>query len=109
MFTNTLDNLSLKDTEGRVRYRFHFDCAPERFKEVTYEEIHKVHGGHILQKETDSIVNQEIRFFVWKRCRDWGYVIVPVCRKEERLYMGDKRKAGLIWNTSTPHLNAEGS
>lgn len=83
--------LFLKDMEGRVRYRFHFDCAPERFKEVTYEEIQKVHGGHILQKETDSIVNQEIRFFVWKRCRDWGYVIVPVCRKEERLYMGDEQ------------------
>ena len=83
--------LFLKDTEGRVRYRFHFDCAPERFKEVTYEEIQKVHGGHILQKETDSIVNREIRFFVWKRCRDWGYVIVPVCRKEERLYMGDEQ------------------
>ncbi len=80
--------LFLKDTEGRVRYRFHFDCAPERFEEVTYEEIRQVHGSHILQKETDSIVNREIRFFVWKRCREWGYVIVPVCRRDERLYMG---------------------
>lgn len=80
--------LFLKDTEGKVRYRFHFDCAPERFEEVTYEKIRQVHGSRILQKETDSIVNQEIRFFVWKRCRDWGYVIVPVCRKDERLYMG---------------------
>lgn len=80
--------LFLKDTEGKVRYRFHFDCAPEQFEEVTYEEIQKVHGNNILQKETDSIVNQEIRFFAWKRCRDWGYVIVPVCRKNEKLYMG---------------------
>lgn len=83
--------LYLKDTEGRVRYRFHFDCEPEQFTEVTYEEIHKVHGNHILQKETDSIVNQEIRFFAWKRCRDWGYVIVPVCRKNEKLYMGTEQ------------------
>ena len=80
--------LFLKDTEGKVRYRFHFDCAPEQFDEVTYEEIRKVYGSNILQKETDSIVNQEIRFFAWKRCRDWGYVIVPVCRKNEKLYMG---------------------
>ncbi len=80
--------LFLKDTEGKVRYRFHFDCAPEQFDEVTYEEIRKVHGSNILQKETDSIVNQEIRFFAWKRCREWGYVIVPVCRKNEKLYMG---------------------
>ncbi len=80
--------LYLKDTDGKVRYRFHFDCVPEQFEEVTYEEIRKVHGNNILQKDTDSIVNQEIRFFAWKRCRDWGYVIVPVCRKDEKLYMG---------------------
>ncbi len=80
--------LYLKDTEGKVRYHFHFDCEPERFEEVTYEEIQKVHGSNILQKETDSIVNQEIRFFAWKRCRDWGYVIVPVFRRAEKLYLG---------------------
>ncbi|MDD6626876.1 MAG: molecular chaperone [Lachnospiraceae bacterium] len=80
--------LYLKDTEGQVRYHFYFDCEPERFEEVTYEEIQKVHGNNIPQKETDSIVNQEIRFFAWKRCRDWGYVIVPVYRKAEKLYLG---------------------
>lgn len=83
--------LYLKDTEGRVRYHFHFDCEPEKFREVTYEDIRQVHGENIPQKETDSIVNREIRFFAWKRCRDWGYVIVPVCRKEERLYMGEEQ------------------
>lgn len=81
--------LYLKDTEGQERYRFCFDCEPERFREVTYEDIQKVHGSHIAQKETDSIVDHEIRFFAWKRCRDWGYVIVPVYRKYERLYLGD--------------------
>ena len=80
--------LFLKDTEGRVRYHFHFDCQPEAFKEVTYEDIQETHGQHIQQKETDSIINQEIRFFAWKRCEDWGYVIVPVYRKEEKLYLG---------------------
>lgn len=83
--------LYLKDTEGHVRYHFHFDCEPERFEEVTYADIQKVHGNNILQKETDSIVNQEIRFFAWKRCRDWGYVIVPVYRREEKLYLGTEQ------------------
>lgn len=83
--------LYLKDTEGRVRYHFHFDCEPEGFGEVTYEDIRQVHGENILQKETDSIVNCEIRFFAWKRCRDWGYVIVPVCRKDEKLYLGEEQ------------------
>lgn len=80
--------LFLKDVEGKVRYHFHFDCEPENFKEVTYEDIRNIYGDSILQKETDSIVNREIRFFAWKRCREWGYVIVPVYRKEERLYLG---------------------
>ena len=74
-----------------MRYHFHFDCEPEKFREVIYEDIRQVHGENIPQKETDRIVNREIRFFAWKRCRDWGYVIVPVCRKEERLYMGEEQ------------------
>ncbi|MDE7045809.1 MAG: molecular chaperone, partial [Acetatifactor sp.] len=83
--------LELKDTDGKVRYHFYLDCEQERFMEVTYEDIQKVHGTNILQKETDDIVNQEIRFFAWKRYRDWGYVIVPVCRKEDRLYIGEEQ------------------
>ncbi len=84
-------HLYLRDAEGRVRHHFYFDCEPERFQEVVYEEIQKVHGTNIPQKETDSIVNQEIRFFAWKRCMDWGYVIVPVCRREGKLYMGEEQ------------------
>lgn len=95
--------LFLKDTEGKVRYHFHFDCQPESFKETTYEDIQKIYGCHILQKETDSIVNREIRFFAWKRCEDWGYVIVPVYRKDEKLYLGAEQfypfeHEGWIWN-----------
>lgn len=83
--------LFLKDTEGRVRYHFYFDCQPEQFSEVTYEEISNIHNSNILQKDTDSIVNQEIRFFAWKRFQDWGYVIVPVFRREEKLYLGKEQ------------------
>lgn len=83
--------LYLRDTEGRERYRFCLECDPKRFREVTYEDIHKEHGTHIAQKETDSIADHEIRFFAWKRCRDWGYVIVPVYRKYGSLYLGGEQ------------------
>lgn len=83
--------LFLKDTEGAVRCHFYLDCEPGKFREVTYEDIYGIYGNHILQKETDSIVNQEIRFFAWKRCRDWGYVIVPVFRRDERLCLGEEQ------------------
>ena len=84
-------NLYLKDASGNIRCHFALDCEPNRFQAVTYEEIEAIHGKHILQKETDSIVNQEMRFFAWKRCRDWGYVIVPVYREEEQLYLGEEQ------------------
>lgn len=74
-----------------MRYHFYFDCQPEQFREVTYEQIREVYGDSILQKETDSIVNREIRFFAWKKCREWGYVIVPVYRNEEVLYLGQEQ------------------
>ena len=83
--------LFLKDTEGKVRYHFYFDCQPGTFRKVTYEEIREIYGDRILQKETDSIVNREARFFAWKRCREWGYVIVPVYRNEEALYLGQEQ------------------
>ena len=81
--------LYLRDTEGRERYRFCLDCALEQFREVTYEQIQEAYSTRIPQKDTDSIVDNELRFFAWKRSQEWGYVIVPVYRKEERLYMGD--------------------
>lgn len=83
--------LYLKDAEGKVRYHFCFDCEPNQFEEVTYEDIQNMYGNNILQKETDNIINQEIRFFAWKRCHDWGYVIVPVYRKNDRLYIGKEQ------------------
>ena len=39
------------------------------FAEKTYEEIQEQYGGHILQADTDDIIEQEGRFFVWARPR----------------------------------------
>ena len=81
--------LYLRDTEGRERYRFCLDCGLEQFREVTYEDIQNTYNTRIPQKDTDSIVDNELRFFAWKRSQEWGYVIVPVYRRLECLYMGD--------------------
>lgn len=83
--------LYLKDTEGKVRYSFHYDCRPDTFETVVYEQIEEKYGAHIQQKETDSIVDREVKFFIWKRFEEWGYVIVPVYRLEERLYLGKEQ------------------
>ena len=54
--------LYLRDTEGRERYRFCLDCALEQFREVTYEQIQEAYSTRIPQKDTDSIVDNELRF-----------------------------------------------
>lgn len=83
--------LFLKDTDGNIRYSFHYDCSRESFEKVTFEDISRIYGDCIEQKETDSIINHEMKFFVWKKCEEWGYVIVPVYREEESLYLGKEK------------------
>lgn len=80
--------MCLKDGSGEERYRFRYQCHPEEFEIRTNEEIHRSYGDYIQQKETDSIVNGEVKFFVWARQEEWGYLVVPVYRKEDELYLG---------------------
>ena len=78
----------LKDGNGEERYRFQYLCHPGEFTVQTNEEIQKVYGDYILQRETDSIVNGEVKFFVWAKQEEWGYQVVPVYRKQNELYLG---------------------
>lgn len=78
----------LKDGNGEERYRFQYLCRPEEFTAKTNEEIREIYGSFILQKETDTIVNGEVKFFVWAVQEEWGYQLVPVYRKQDELYLG---------------------
>lgn len=78
----------LKDGNGEERYRFQYLCQPENFTVQTNEEIRKIYGEFILQKDTDSIVNGEVKFFVWAIQEEWGYQVVPIYRKQDELYLG---------------------
>lgn len=80
--------MHLKDGDGEERYRFQYQCLPEEFTPQTNEEIREVYGRFIRQDETDTIVNGEVKFFVWAVQEEWGYQVVPVCRREDELYLG---------------------
>lgn len=83
--------LFLKNREGKVVYEFHYFCKLEDLQSVSYEKIASIYSSHILQEDTDSIINQEVKFFVWNRPFDWGYLVVPVGRKEEGLCLGKEQ------------------
>lgn len=44
--------------------------------------------------DTDDIVNLEVKFFVWAKALDWAFCVVPVYRKDERLFMGKEEEFG---------------
>lgn len=90
--SRNMDDLTLKlylrDMDQRERYSFTYNCSLSEFKQVSDEDVREIYSGKITQKDTDDIVDREVKFFVWARPQDWGYVVVPMYRSKESLMMG---------------------
>ena len=84
--------LYLKDLDGKERYQYTCHTSPEEFEEKVYGEIREVYGEHIRQPDTDDIAEREVKFFVWAEPKAWAFVVVPVYRKERRLYVGKEKR-----------------
>lgn len=80
--------LYLKDTNENIRYKYNYSVHSNDFLETEAKEICKRYHGEILQDDLDSIVNREIKFFVLADEERWGFVVVPVLRKDEQLMLG---------------------
>lgn len=80
--------LYLKDTNQNVRYKYNCAVNPSDFAVAEAEEIVAQYKGEILQDDVDSIVNKELRFFVLADEERWGFVVVPVLRRDEQLMLG---------------------
>ncbi len=80
--------LYLKDVDGKERYQYTCRSALTDFDELLYEEIRERYGEHILQADTDAIVDREVKFFVWAEPVEWAFSVVPVYRKDGSLYLG---------------------
>lgn len=80
--------LYLKDMEGTERYQYTCYSSLSDFCEKRYSEIKEQYGENIPQADTDDIVENEVKFFVWAKPADWAFSVVPVYRKEERLFLG---------------------
>lgn len=81
--------LYLKDMEGIERYQYTCESSLADFREVEYEEIQELYGKHIQQADTDDIVENEVKFFVWAVPMEWTFCVVPIYRKDEKLYLGN--------------------
>ena len=80
--------LYLKDTDRNVRYKYNYSVNSEDFAAAEAEDILEKYHGEILQGDLDTIINRELKFFVLGDEERWGFVVVPVLRKEEQLMLG---------------------
>lgn len=80
----------LHNHEDKSSYKYVYTNHAEDFVPVLYEQIATYYGEHIPQNETDSIVNGEVKFFVFASQDHWGFHVVPVARQNEQLLLGKK-------------------
>ena len=81
----------LKDNDKNFRQEIIYECMLDEFQKMRQEEIEKIFGENIPQDETDTIVNGEVKFFVRAEPLDWGFVIIPVYREDESLFVGKEK------------------
>ncbi len=80
--------LYLKDVDGQIHYTYHYSVDPEEFQSTEAEDIIEQYHGEILQDDLDSIVNRELKFFVFGDEDRWGFVVVPILRDTDKLMLG---------------------
>jgi hypothetical protein len=76
---------------GKLRQRHVYRSRPEAFEPMPYEEIAVLYGRDIPQDDTDSIRNEETKYFVFVGDSRWGFYVVPITRRDELLHLGPKR------------------
>lgn len=95
VLSRTIEDLTLtvylKDNQRNLRQELIYECVLEEFEPKKQEEIEDIYGENIPQDETDTIINREVKFFIWAEAQDWGFVIVPVYRFEETLHIGKEK------------------
>lgn len=83
-------DLYLHDERGRKLKAYHFTYDVKKFTQVTQENFDKKYAGTVIQEETDTILEGEIKFFVWPSKEKWGFMVLPVLRENELLCQGEE-------------------
>lgn len=86
---NQLD-LYLNDEQGKLLKTYYFAYDTSKFERTTQKEIDSAYAGTVIQEETDTILEGEMKFFVWISKERWGFIVLPILRDQEVLYKGDE-------------------
>lgn len=83
-------DLYMNDERGNRLKIFYFEYDTAKFEKTTQEDINKRYEDTVIQEETDTIVEGEMKFFVWVSKKRWGFIVLPVLRDGELLYKGEE-------------------
>ena len=81
----------LKTDEGVLKKEYIYENDWEQYEKTKVEQITEKYKGKIIQHDTDTIRNNEVKFFLFTETGSWGFFVLPLCRKKDQLYVGHKR------------------
>lgn len=83
----------LHGEDGKVKYRYPFYNDSYNYEPYTFEEIRERYYEYsecIIQDETDTIKDHEVKFCVFAANDKWGFYVVPITREGTQLYLGEE-------------------
>jgi len=81
-------DIHLLDSFGEHLKTCYYVCDIHEFLPTTQKEIDGDYAGTVIQEETDTIQEGEMKFFIWVDRRQWGFKVMPVRRAHDLLYKG---------------------
>ena len=83
-------DIQLMDRTGALLKTCYYECGFHEFEQTTQEEIDGQYAGTVIQDETDTILEGEMKFFIWADRQRWGFTVLPVRRENDLLYRGEE-------------------
>ena len=80
----------LKTDEGVLKKEYIYENDWAKYQQTSVEDITKEYRNKIVQQDTDTIRNNEVKFFLFTETGNWGFFVLPLCRKNDQLYVGEK-------------------
>lgn len=83
----------LQGEDGKVKYRYPYYNDTNNYEAYTFEEIRARYNEYsdcIIQDETDTIKDYEVKFCVFTANDRWGFYVVPIAREGTQLYIGEE-------------------
>jgi hypothetical protein len=81
----------LKSDEGVLKKEYIYINDPKKYKAMVVDDIINQYPDKISQKDTDTIRNGAVKFFLFADDNSWGFFVLPICRRDEQLYIGEKK------------------